>query len=126
MTGILDTVRKLVGAGDSAGPFDQDLLIHINSTMSVLTQLGLGPVNGFFVTENSKWNEFIGDGLKLEMVKTYVYLKVRLIFDPPQNASLLEAIKSQISEYEWRIFTEVDPPLILSSVPETEGGDPSV
>ena len=126
MTGILDTVRKLVGAGDSAGPFDQDLLIHINSTMSVLTQLGLGPVNGFFVTENSKWNEFLGDGLKLEMVKTYVYLKVRLIFDPPQNASLLEAIKSQISEYEWRIFTEVDPPALTSTVPETEGGDPSV
>jgi hypothetical protein len=113
MTGILETIRKLVGAGDSPGPFDTDLLIHINSALSVLTQLGAGPVEGFIATENSEWTEFLSASRKLEMVKTYVYLKVKLIFDPPPSSSAVESMKLEADKYEWRIQVEVDPPVVI-------------
>lgn len=126
MTGILETVRKLVGGSEGNDVFDIDLLTHINSTFSVLTQIGVGPASGFLVTADSKWSDFLGDEIKLEMVKSYVYLKAKLIFDPPQSTSVAQAMKQQADEFEWRASVEVDHPLILSSVPETEGGDPSV
>ena len=126
MTGILETVRKLVGGSEGNDAFDVDLLTHINSTFSILTQIGVGPSSGFLVTVDSKWSDFLGDEIKLEMVKSYVYLKAKLIFDPPQSSSVAQAMKQQADEFEWRVSVEVDPPLILSSAPETEGGDPSV
>ena len=126
MTGILETVRKLVGGSEGNDAFDVDLLTHINSTFSILTQIGVGPSSGFLVTADSKWSDFLGDEIKLEMVKSYVYLKAKLIFDPPQSSSVAQAMKQQADEFEWRASVEVDPPLILSSAPETEGGDPSV
>lgn len=125
MTGILETVRKLVGGSEGNDAFDTDLLTHINSTFSVLTQIGVGPSSGFLVTADSKWSDFLGDEIKLEMVKSYVYLKAKLIFDPPQNSSVAQAMKQQADEFEWRVSVEVDPPP-SSIVPEAEGGDPSV
>lgn len=122
MTGILDTIRKLVGAGDTAGPFDQDLLIHINSALSVLNQIGVGPDDGFIVDDKSLWTEFLPVSKKLEMVKTYVYLKVRLIFDPPASSAAVDAMSRQVTEYEERIMMAVDPPLVIPS----EGGDINV
>lgn len=116
MTGILDVVRKLIGAGDSSGPFDVDILIHINSVLSTLRQLGVGPVLGFVATETSLWTEFIGPSLKLELIKTYVYMKVKLIFDPPLSSSAVDAMKRQADEYEWRILIEIDPPLVIPPV----------
>ena len=125
MTGILETVRKLVGGSEGNDVFDIDLLTHINSTFSVLTQIGVGPASGFLVTADSKWSDFLGDEIKLEMVKSYVYLKAKLIFDPPQSSSVAQAMKQQADEFEWRVSVEVDPspPSIVS---EVEGGDPSV
>lgn len=125
MTGILETIRKLVGGGEGNDAFDTDLLIHINSTFSALTQIGVGPTSGFLVTADSKWSDFLGDEIKLEMVKSYVYLKAKLIFDPPQNSSVAQAMKQQADEFEWRVSVEVDPPP-SSIVSESEGGDPSV
>ena len=124
MTGILDVVRKLVGAGDVAGPFDVDLLIHINSVLSTLRQIGVGPTTGFIADENSEWTDFIGDSLKLELIKTYVYMKVKLIFDPPLSSAAVDAMKRQADEYEWRILVEVDPVLVID--PVVDGGDPIV
>lgn len=118
MTGILELIRKLVGAGDSAGPFDIDILTHINSVLFTLTQLGVGPAAGFIANEDSEWTEFLPSSIKLELVKTYVYLKVRLIFDPPTSASTLSAMERQAAEYEWRIQVAVDPVLVIPS----EGG----
>lgn len=125
MTGILETIRKLVGGSEGNDAFDTDLLIHINSTFSALTQIGVGPSSGFLVAADSKWSDFLGDEIKLEMVKSYVYLKAKLIFDPPQNSSVAQAMKQQADEFEWRVSVEVDPPP-SSIVPEVEGGDPSV
>ena len=122
MTGILDTIRKLVGAGDTAGPFDQDLLIHINSALSVLNQIGVGPDDGFIVDDKSKWTEFLPVSKKLEMVKTYVYLKVRLIFDPPASSAAVDAMSRQVTEYEERIMIAVDPDPVIPS----EGGESNV
>ena len=109
MTGILETIRKLVGAGDSVSPFDTDILIHINSAFFTLRQLGAGPSTGFVATDTSVWTEFISDATQLEAIKTYVYLKVRLIFDPPSSSAALDAMKSQADQYEVRIRDEVDP-----------------
>lgn len=124
MTGILDTIRKLIGAGDSASPFDIDLLMNINAVLTTLRQLGVGPSTGFITTETSEWSDFLGDSIKLELVKMYVYLRVKLIFDPPLSSAAVDAMKRQADEYEWRILVEVDPPLVIAQ--PVEDGDPIV
>lgn len=101
---ILNDIKKLLGIGSDYTEFDQDIIIHINSVFMILNQLGVGPENGYRITDaNNTWSEFTNDELKIESVKTYIYQKVRLIFDPPQNSSLLQAIQSSISELEWRL-----------------------
>ena len=116
MTGILELIRKLVGAGDSASPFDTDLLMHINSVFFILSQIGVGPTDGFVATEDSEWTEFLqGSTAKLELVKSYVYLKVRLLFDPPSSATVLSSMEKQIAEYESRLMVAADPNLIVES-----------
>lgn len=102
---ILNDIKKLLGIMESYEHFDVDIIIHINTAFSTLTQLGIGPSDGFSITNKTEtWADFIGDDyLKFQSVKTYIYLKVRMIFDPPSNSSATEAIKSTISELEWRL-----------------------
>lgn len=102
---ILNDVKKLLGIMESYEHFDVDIIIHINTAFSTLTQLGVGPSDGFSITNKTEtWADFIGDDyLKFQSVKTYIYLKVKMIFDPPSNSSATEAIKSTISELEWRL-----------------------
>lgn len=102
---ILNDIKKLLGIMESYEHFDVDIIIHINTAFSTLTQLGVGPSDGFSITNKTEtWADFIGDDyLKFQSVKTYIYLKVRMIFDPPSNSSATEAIKSTISELEWRL-----------------------
>lgn len=102
---ILNDIKKLLGIMESYEHFDADIIIHINTAFSTLTQLGVGPSDGFSITNKTEtWADFIGDDyLKFQSVKTYIYLKVRMIFDPPSNSSATEAIKSTISELEWRL-----------------------
>lgn len=102
---ILNDVKKLLGIMESYEHFDVDIIIHINTAFSTLTQLGIGPSDGFSITNKTEtWADFIGDDyLKFQSVKTYIYLKVKMIFDPPSNSSATEAIKSTISELEWRL-----------------------
>ena len=110
MDSILKTIRKMVlglpiNSEDTEEEvaFDTDLIIHINTAFSVLNQLGVGPEGGFFITGvDSKWSDFIGDDKAIEMVKTYVYLKTKLLFDPPTNGSAIDLIERQCKEYEWR------------------------
>lgn len=107
---ILLSMRKLICGDPYAEHFDQNLLIHINSCFSILSQLGVGPANGFFVTDASQtWSSYIGDVNELNMVRTYVTLKVKSIFDPPMTSSVLEAMNKQIAELEWRLNVAVDP-----------------
>ena len=107
---ILMTIRKLVCGDPYADHFDTDLLVHINACFSILNQLGVGPENGFVVTdETQSWSSYIADNYRLNMVKTYVTLKVKKIFDPPLTSSVLEAMDKEISQLEWRLNVAVDP-----------------
>lgn len=113
---ILDSIRKLIGAEcgveddptDSAA-FDVDLIVQINTAFSILHRLGVGPEEGFSISDSSTtWNEFIDLSSKKQFnnVKTYIFLKVQLYFDPPTNSALLELKKEQISELEWTLNVE--------------------
>ena len=104
MESILDTIKKLLGGSENDNHFDTDLIIHINSVFMILNQLGVGPEKGFSIKgSEEKWSEFIKEEDQLEAVKTYIYLKVRNIFDPPQSSAVLEAINKTINELEWRL-----------------------
>lgn len=111
MESILTSVKKMLGIPEDYEHFDADLIMHINSVLSILTQLGVGPSEGFSIKdETAKWDDFLPAGSKnLESVKSYVYLKVRLIFDPPLTSSVTDAMNRMISELEWRISVAVDP-----------------
>ena len=108
MGSILTSIKKLLGITEEYEHFDPDIIMHINSAFMILNQLGVGPEEGFFIKDKSStWDEFLS-GSNLEAVKTYVYLKVKLLFDPPLSSTVIEAIKSQISELEWRLNVSTD------------------
>ena len=102
---ILTSIKKLLGIDESYKHFDPDLIMHINSVFSILTQLGVGPPNGFSRTGDSeKWDSFIAkDPDNFSLVKSYMHLKVKLLFDPPLGSAVIESINKQISEFEWRL-----------------------
>lgn len=109
MDSILTSIKKLLGIAEEYEHFDPDIVMHINSAFSVLTQLGVGPEEGFHIEDASTvWSEFLYDDPRLEFVKTYVQLKVKLGFDPPLSSAAIEAINRQISELEWRINVAVE------------------
>jgi len=116
MESILNSIKKLLGGmtnvKDSEGNyfFDDDLIIHINSVLNVLTQLGVGPSDGYCIKdENDTWEDFIGsDSTLIQMVKTYVYLRVRQIFDPPSSSSVEKASKEVMDELEHRIILSLE------------------
>lgn len=109
MISILNTIKKLLGPTKVYDHFDTDIIVHINSAFSSLTQLGVGPQDGFFIKdETDLWTDFIQDDKRLEFVKTYIYLKVKLVFDPPLSSSVLDAMNRQINELEWRLNVAVD------------------
>lgn len=106
---ILISIKKLLGIGEDDEQFDPDILMHINSVFMILTQIGVGPESGFSIQDDSsKWADFVSDINKIEAIKSYIYLKVRLLFDPPTSSSIMEAINSLISELEWRLNVIVD------------------
>lgn len=104
MESILTTIKKLLGISEEYEHFDSDIIVHINSALMILTQLGVGPANGFSISdEMSLWSDFLGDDPRLEAVKTYIHLKVKLLFDPPTNSAVIESLNKSISELEWRL-----------------------
>lgn len=109
MDSILTSIKKLLGIQSDYTHFDPDLVMCINTALSVLTQLGVGPKYGLTITgDGSTWHDFVKDDSRLEMIKSFVHLRVRLLFDPPQNASLAEAIEKMAKELEWRIQVVAD------------------
>ncbi len=101
---ILSSIKKLLGIGEDYTNFDTDIILHINTTFMVLHQLGVGPQEGFSITgKKEKWDDFIDEEDNLEAVKSYIHLKVKLIFDPPTHGPTLEAFKESIKELEWRL-----------------------
>lgn len=103
---ILDSTKKVLGLDKAYTPFDLDIMTHINAALAVVNQLGVGPTEGFFLVDGSEgWSDTTIPDTQLSIVKTYVYLKVRLLFDPPQTSFVLESLNKQIAEYEWRLNT---------------------
>lgn len=108
-TSILTSIKKLIGPTEDDTSFDVDIIMHINSAFFRLNQLGVGPSEGFSITDKTKtWEEFLVARKDLEAVKSYVYQKVRLLFDPPQSAFLVEALKESIKEFEWTINVQAE------------------
>ena len=106
---ILISIKQMLGPGAEHEHFDPEITMHINSVFTTLTQLGVGPSKGFFITDRTAvWSDFISDIEKLHAVKTYVYLKVRLVFDPPSSSAVIAEIKEQIKELEWRLNVAVE------------------
>ena len=104
---ILDSTKKMLGLATDYTAFDLDVITHINSVFSVLTQLGIGPERGFSIEDSSTtWDEYLGGNKLLHTIKSYVYLRVRILFDPPSAGYVLTAIENQIKELEWRINME--------------------
>lgn len=109
MDSILTSVKKMLGITAEYTHFDDDLIIHINSVFMILNQLGIGPSEGFSIASDVEtWDEFTNDNLTIESVKSYMYLKVGLLFDPPTSSNVLEARNRLISELEWRLNAIAD------------------
>lgn len=109
MDSILTSIKKLLGITEEYEHFDQDLIMHINSVFMILNQLGVGPKEGFSIIGKSEtWDEFTEDDLSIESVKSYIYLKVKLLFDPPTSSAVIDSINRMISELEWRLNVSVD------------------
>lgn len=108
---ILTSIKKLLGIDENYTHFDADIVMHINSVLSILTQMGVGPKNGFSISgKDEMWGEFLPmEQSVFPMVRSYVYLKVRLLFDPPVSSAAMEAMNRQISEFEWRLYVAADP-----------------
>ncbi len=116
MDSILLSIKKMLGITEDYQYFDSDIILHINSVFSILNQLGVGPENGFSISDQSTtWTDYIDDLSKLEMIKTYVYMKVRMMFDPPLSSPVSEAIKNTITELEWRLNIAVDPKEVIEN-----------
>jgi hypothetical protein len=103
-TSILISTKKILGIAADYTAFDLDIITHINAAFSTLTQLGVGPENGFMIEDDTvEWADFIAVDEQYNNVKTYVYLRVRMLFDPPATSFAIDAMKSQIEELEWRL-----------------------
>lgn len=101
---ILDSTKKAIGLGADYDVFDPDIIMHINTAFSTLSQLGVGPEEGFQIVDDSMtWDEYTMADKERNMVKSYVYLRVRLLFDPPETSYLINAFNDQVKELEWRL-----------------------
>ena len=102
---ILNSTKKVLGISDDDPSFDLDIMTHTNSAFSTLTDIGVGPEEGFAIEdEDAEWEDFLSDDVvKLSKVKTYVYLKVRMLFDPPASSYVLDSLQRQLTEQEWRL-----------------------
>lgn len=110
MDSILTSIKKLLGIAKEDTSFDQDIIMHINSVLMILTQVGVGPSDGFVIEDESAlWSDFTQDYKKLIAIKSYVYLKVRLLFDSTTlSSTVIESINRQIEELEWRLNFAVE------------------
>lgn len=109
MDSILTSIKDQLSLERDDESFDNELIIFINAAFSILTQLGVGPETGFRITGSEEtWDDYQVDLVQEEMTKNYIYLKVKILFDPPTNSSLAKAIEEQIKEYEWRLKLQAE------------------
>lgn len=104
MSSILSDTKGILGLQEDYIAFDLDVTTHINSAFTVLSQLGVGPADGFFISDSAaQWEEFDVPENQRNLAKTYIYLKVKFLFDPPPTSFAVEAMENQIKEFEWRL-----------------------
>lgn len=109
MESILNSIKKLLGITEDYDHFDSDIIMHINSVFTTLTQLGIGPEEGFSINDEAeKWGDFLPEERMIHSVKSYMFMKVKLMFDPPLSSAVIECTKEQIKEMEWRLQVVVD------------------
>lgn len=110
MESILTSIKKMLGITEEYTHFDNDIIMHINSIFMVLQQIGVGPEKGFVIEDStSTWADFLEDPTQLQIVKSYMALRVGMLFDPPASSVVAEAKKQLIAEFEWRLNVAVDP-----------------
>ena len=120
METILNTIKKLLGIQQEYEYFDEDIMIHINTAFATLNQLGVGPAEGFYMDDKTAlWDDYI-TSINMQMIKSYIYLKVRILFDPPTSSVLMDSMNRSIAEMEWRLFLEGDRKLEQSQPPDGE------
>jgi len=109
MDSILTSVKKMLGIEEEYTHFDSDVTMHINSVMLSLNQLGVGPSTGFMITDSTEtWSDLLLDRLDLMAAKTFIFLKVKLVFDPPSSGFVVDAMERQIKEMEWRLNVQAE------------------
>lgn len=106
---ILNTIKKMLGIEQDYDVFDSDIIVFINSALFILTQHGVGPSDGLSISDStSKWSDFLQDSTNLNAVQSYVYMRVRVAFDPPTSSFVLDSLNKQIAELEWRLNVQVE------------------
>ena len=106
---ILTSIKKLLGIAEEYEHFDSDVIMHINSVFMILNQLGVGPEKGFRIEDDSTtWSEYIDDNDYLDAVKSYIHIKVKLMFDPPQSSAVLDTMNRMAEQLEWRLNVEAE------------------
>ena len=114
---ILVYVKRLLGIQSDYNHFDPDIIYGVNAAFAVLTQLGVGPAEGFMISDDtSKWSDFVADKSRLSLIKEYVCLRTRLLFDPPSSSALIDAMNKTVAEYEWRLYVASDGDDSISNV----------
>jgi hypothetical protein len=131
-TSILTSTKKILGIAEDYTVFDLDIITHINSAFSTLTQLGVGPPQGFMITDASaNWDDFVANDFQYNSVRSYVFLRVRQLFDPPSTSYLIAAVEKQVQELEWRLnvhreetdWVDPDPPPVYPDYPDGPYGE---
>lgn len=109
MDSILTSIKKMLGIMEEYEHFDADLIMHINSVLMALTQIGVGPSEGFIIEDKTAtWYDFIPSSPNYEAVKTYMYMRVKILFDPPASSVVMESMNRMISEFEWRLYSTAE------------------
>lgn len=123
MSSILNDTKKVLGLEADYDAFDLDILMHINSVFTVLEQLGIGPAGGFAIEDaTAEWDAFLAGDPRLNSVKTFVFLRVRLLFDPPSTSYLITASEKQAEELAWRLSTYRETQVVRTSETVLDGG----
>jgi hypothetical protein len=106
---ILTSIKAQLGIQEEYMAFDQQIIMHINSVLMVLNQLGVGPAAGFTISDKTAtWNDFLTSDKNLEATKSYVGMRVRMLFDPPTTSIVAESMNRMINEFEWRLNSEAE------------------
>lgn len=125
MDSILTSIKKMIGIDKDFTEFDDELILFINGIFTILTQLGIGKSDFTITGATEVWSDFLTDSKNLELIKTYIYLRTKVVFDPPTSSFVLDSLTKQISEYEWRLYENADEPNVQKELAAMEAAKSS-